>query len=39
MTRAAADLAIASTALSYAGDTARDPDSVNLQVQSPMTSA
>ena len=32
---AAANLAIASTALSYAGDTARDPDSVNLQVQEP----
>ena len=30
---AAANLAIASTALSYAGDTARDPSSVNQQVQ------
>ena len=31
----AANLAIASTALSYAGDTARDPSSVNQQVQTP----
>ena len=30
-----ANLAIASTALSYAGDTARDPSSINLQVESP----
>ena len=30
-----ANLAIASTALSYAGDTARDPSSVNQQVQDP----
>ena len=30
----AANLAIASAALSYAGDTARDPSSVNQQVQS-----
>ena len=32
---ATANLAIASTALSYAGDTARDPSSTNLQVQEP----
>ena len=32
---ATANLAIASTALSYAGDTARDPSSTNLQIQEP----
>ena len=32
---ASANLGIASTALSYAGDTARDPSSTNQQVQTP----